>query len=31
MTKESLIPKQVEAAGIDLLDIYSMVIEDLFV
>ncbi|NMC38944.1 MAG: D-alanine--D-alanine ligase [Bacteroidales bacterium] len=31
MTMESLIPKQVEAAGIDLLDIYSMVIEDLFV
>lgn len=31
MTMESLIPKQVEAAGIELLDIYSMVIEDLFV
>lgn len=31
MTMESLIPKQVEAAGIDLLDIYTMIIEDLFV
>jgi D-alanine-D-alanine ligase len=31
MTEESLIPKQAEAAGIDLKDIYSMVIEELFV
>ncbi len=30
MTGESLIPKQAEAAGINLFDIYSMVIEDLF-
>ena len=30
MTEESLIPKQAEAAGISLRDIYSMVIEDLF-
>ncbi|MBG0858599.1 MAG: D-alanine--D-alanine ligase [Bacteroidales bacterium] len=30
MTGESLIPKQAEAAGIKLEDLYSMVIEDLF-
>jgi D-alanine-D-alanine ligase len=30
MTEESIIPKQAEAAGIDLAEIYSMVIEDLF-
>jgi D-alanine-D-alanine ligase len=30
MTEESLIPQQAKAAGINLLDIYSMVIEDLF-
>jgi D-alanine-D-alanine ligase len=30
MTEESLIPKQVKAAGIDLAELYSMVIEDLF-
>jgi D-alanine-D-alanine ligase len=30
MTEESLIPKQAEAAGIDLAELYSMVIEDLF-
>jgi len=30
MTKESLIPKQAEAAGIALEDLYSMVVEDLF-
>jgi D-alanine-D-alanine ligase len=30
MTAESLVPKQAEAAGISLEDIYSMVIEDLF-
>jgi len=30
MTRESLVPKQAEAAGISLSDIYSMVIEDLF-
>jgi D-alanine-D-alanine ligase len=30
MTKESLVPKQVQAAGISLEEIYSMVIEDLF-
>jgi D-alanine-D-alanine ligase len=30
MTKESLVPKQAEAAGIDLEDLYSMIIEDLF-
>lgn len=30
MTMESIIPKQAEAAGIDLGDLYSMVIEDLF-
>jgi D-alanine-D-alanine ligase len=30
MTEESLIPKQVKAAGIDLDELYSMVIEDLF-
>jgi len=30
MTTESIIPKQAEAAGIDLQDLYSMVIEDLF-
>jgi D-alanine-D-alanine ligase len=31
MTGESLVPKQAEAAGIKLEDLYSMVIEDLFV
>lgn len=31
MTEESLIPKEVKAAGLSLKDIYSMVIEDLFV
>jgi D-alanine-D-alanine ligase len=31
MTEESLIPKQVKAAGIELAELYSMVIEDLFV
>jgi D-alanine-D-alanine ligase len=31
MTTESIIPKQAKAAGIDLHDLYSMVIEDLFV
>jgi D-alanine-D-alanine ligase len=30
MTEESLVPKQAEAAGIKLEDLYSMVIEDLF-
>ena len=30
MTRESLVPKQAEAAGIELADIYSMVVEDLF-
>ncbi len=30
MTAESLIPKQAAAAGIRLEDLYSMVIEDLF-
>jgi len=30
MTEESIIPKQAEAAGIDLTGLYSMVIEDLF-
>jgi len=30
MTEESLIPQQARAAGIDLADLYSMVIEDLF-
>ena len=30
MTMESIIPKQAAAAGIDLEDLYSMVIEDLF-
>jgi len=30
MTRESIIPKQAEAAGIDLADLYSMVIENLF-
>ncbi len=30
MTPESIIPKQAEAAGIDLQDLYSLVIEDLF-
>jgi D-alanine-D-alanine ligase len=30
MTKESLVPKQAEAAGIALEELYSMVIEDLF-
>lgn len=31
MTEESLIPKQAKAAGIDLAELYSMVIENLFV
>jgi D-alanine-D-alanine ligase len=31
MTEESLVPKQAEAAGIKLEDLYSMVIEDLFI
>jgi D-alanine-D-alanine ligase len=31
MTQESLIPQQAKAAGISLSDLYSMVIEDLFV
>jgi D-alanine-D-alanine ligase len=31
MTDESLIPKQAKAAGIDLAELYGMVIEDLFV
>jgi D-alanine-D-alanine ligase len=31
MTEESLIPKQAEAAGIELAELYSMVIEDLFI
>ncbi len=30
MTEESLVPKQSAAAGIPLIDLYSMVIEDLF-
>ena len=30
MTRESIVPKQAEAAGIPLEEIYSMVIEDLF-
>ena len=30
MTKESLVPKQAEAAGIPLEEIYSIVVEDLF-
>jgi D-alanine-D-alanine ligase len=30
MTEESIIPKQANAAGIDLGELYSMVIEDLF-
>ncbi len=30
MTAESIIPKQAEAAGIDIAELYSMVIEDLF-
>ncbi len=31
MTEESLVPKQAQAAGIPLSELYSMVIEDLFV
>ena len=31
MTEESLIPKQAKAGGIELAELYSMVIEDLFV
>lgn len=31
MTEESIIPKQARAAGIDLGELYSMVIEDLFI
>jgi D-alanine-D-alanine ligase len=30
MTAESIVPKQAEAAGIDISELYSMVIEDLF-
>ena len=30
MTKESLVPKQAEAAGIALEELYSMVVEDMF-
>lgn len=30
MTEESIIPKQAKVAGIDLSDLYSMIIEDLF-
>jgi D-alanine-D-alanine ligase len=30
MTAESLVPKQAQAAGIRLEDLYSIVIEDLF-
>ena len=30
MTRESLVPKQAEAAGIKLSDIYSLVVEELF-
>ena len=30
MTKESIVPKQAEAAGISLEEIYSIVLEDLF-
>ncbi len=30
MTRESLVPKQAEAAGIELSDIYSMIVDDLF-
>jgi len=30
MTKESIIPRQAEAFGISLTDLYSMVVEDLF-
>jgi D-alanine-D-alanine ligase len=30
MTKESIVPKQAEASGISLEEIYSMVLEDLF-
>jgi hypothetical protein len=30
MTMESIIPRQANAAGIGLEDLYSMVIEDLF-
>jgi D-alanine-D-alanine ligase len=30
MTAESLVPKEAKAAGIELQDLYSMVIEDLF-
>ncbi len=31
MTRESLIPKQAKAAGIELKQLYSLIIEDLFV
>jgi D-alanine-D-alanine ligase-like ATP-grasp enzyme len=31
MTEESLVPQQAKAAGIRLDDLYSMVLEDLFV
>jgi D-alanine-D-alanine ligase len=30
MTAESIVPKQAQAAGIEISDLYSMVIEDLF-
>jgi D-alanine-D-alanine ligase len=30
MTKESIVPKQAAAAGIDLEELYSMVVEDMF-
>lgn len=30
MTEESLVPQQAKAAGIELVDLYSMVVEDLF-
>ena len=31
MTKESIVPKQAAAAGIDTVELYSMVVEDMFV
>jgi D-alanine-D-alanine ligase len=31
MTKESIVPKQAEAAGIALEEFYSMVVENMFV
>jgi D-alanine-D-alanine ligase-like ATP-grasp enzyme len=30
MTAESIIPKQAEAAGIEISELYSLVIEDMF-